>query len=151
MYAFCHYSWSIMRTLSIISFTGLALVFNARPFNAAEQPSPLPVSPRATYNFNSGWKLLAGDPPEAQRPDFDDRTWKPVTLPHAWNEDAAFKVSIAEHPTGIAWYRKHFKLPADASGKKMFLEFEGIRQAGEFYLNGKFVDRHENGVMAVGL
>ncbi|HET7896930.1 MAG TPA: beta-galactosidase, partial [Flavisolibacter sp.] len=32
----------------------------------------------------------------------------------------------------------------------MFLEFEGIRQAGEFYLNGKFIGLHENGVMAFG-
>jgi hypothetical protein len=37
-------------------------------------------------------------------------------------------VSIAELPTRIAWYRKHFKLPPDSAGKKVFLEFEGIRQ-----------------------
>src|SRR5205085_5667896 len=28
--------------------------------------------------------------------------------------------------------------------------FEGIRQAGEFYLNGKLVGRHENGINAFG-
>src|ERR1044072_9680660 len=33
---------------------------------------------------------------------------------------------------------------------KVFLEFEGIKQAGEFYLNGKFIGRHENGVSAFG-
>jgi beta-galactosidase len=71
-------------------------------------------------------------------------------LPYAWNEDAAFKVAIDQHPTGIAWYRKHFKLPAAAAGKKVFLEFEGVRQGGEFYLNGKWIGRHENGAMAVG-
>src|SRR5262249_38424209 len=51
-------------------------------------------------------------------------------------------------PTGIAWYRKHFKLPTDAADKKVFLEFEGIRQAGEFFLNGKSIGRHENGINA---
>ncbi len=61
-----------------------------------------------------------------------------------------FRKSIRDLPTGIAWYRKHFKLPRDALGKKVFLEFEGIRQAGDFYLNGKFVGRSENGVMAFG-
>jgi beta-galactosidase len=105
---------------------------------------------RVTANFNPGWKLFVGDPSGAETPAFDDASWKPVTLPHAWNEDAAFKVAIADHPTGIAWYRKHFKLPSDATGKKVFIEFEGVRQAGEFYLNGKFIGRHENGVMAVG-
>jgi beta-galactosidase len=112
---------------------------------AAEQPSP-----RATFNFNPGWKLTVGDPANAAQPDFDDSEWKSVTLPHAWNEDSAFKVSIAEHPTSIAWYRKRFKLPDDSAGKKVFLEFEGVRQGGEFYLNGTWIGRHENGVMAVG-
>jgi beta-galactosidase len=105
---------------------------------------------RETFNFNPGWKLHIGDPTNAALPDFDDATWKVVTLPHAWNEDAAFKVSIAQHPTGIAWYRKHFKLPPDSAGKKVFLEFEGVRQGGEFYVNGKWIGRHENGAMAVG-
>ncbi|HLP75841.1 MAG TPA: DUF4982 domain-containing protein, partial [Candidatus Paceibacterota bacterium] len=117
---------------------------------AAESVFQVPKSPRATYNFNPGWKVFAGDPTYALAPEFADAEWKSVTLPYAWNEDAAFKVSIAQHPTGIAWYRKHFRLPAGTSGKKVILEFEGIRQAGEFYLNGKFIGRHEDGITAVG-
>ena len=104
----------------------------------------------ATYNFNPGWKLSVGDPTNAALPEFADGAWPGVTLPHAWNEDAAFKVAIDKLPTGIAWYRKHFKLPPDSAGKKVFFEFEGVRQGGEFYLNGQFIGRHENGVMAVG-
>ena len=84
--------------------------------------------------------------PEPFRMDY----WNRITLPYAWNEDDAFKKDIAELSTGIAWYRKHFNIPAAAQGQKIFLEFEGIRQAGEFYLNGKFIGRHENGVMAFG-
>jgi len=109
-----------------------------------------PGNQRAKYNFNSGWLLDIGDAPGAEAPGFDDAAWKPVTLPHAWNEDSAFKVSIGDLPTGIAWYRKHFTLPANTDGKKIFLEFEGIRQGGEFYLNGELIGRHDNGVMAFG-
>ncbi|HKX33661.1 MAG TPA: DUF4982 domain-containing protein [Blastocatellia bacterium] len=109
-----------------------------------------PKSRRAKYNFNSGWKVLIGDPPGAASPAFDDAAWKEVTTPSGWNEDDAFKKDIKDLPTGIAWYRKRFKLPADSAGKKAFLEFEGIRHGGEFYLNGQFVGRHENGVMAFG-
>lgn len=107
-------------------------------------------SERQTYNFNPGWKLQTGEQPGAEAPAFDDASWKAVTLPHAWNEDAAFKVSIADHPTGIAWYRKHFKLPGGAENGKVFIEFDGIRQGGEIYVNGTFVGRHENGVTAGG-
>ena len=46
------------------------------------------------------------------------------------NEDDAFAKDIVDHSTGIAWYRKHFTLPAAAQGRKVFLEFEGARQAG---------------------
>lgn len=104
-----------------------------------------------TFNFNLGWKVFVGDPAGAQAPEFNDGDWKSVTLPYAWNEDDAFRVAIDKHPTGIAWYRKRFRLPAEAAGRKVFLEFEGVRQAGEFYLNGEFIGLHENGVMAVGL
>jgi beta-galactosidase len=109
-----------------------------------------PESPRADFNFNPGWKLFVGDDTNAAAANFDDSSWKSVTLPHAWNEDSAFKVSIHDLPTGVAWYRKHFKLPADAAGKKVFLEFQGIRQGGEFFLNGEWIGRSENGVMAFG-
>ncbi|MEJ6980668.1 sugar-binding domain-containing protein [Pedobacter sp. P351] len=107
-------------------------------------------SPRIKYNFNPGWKLYIGDAKGAEVPGFNDAAWQNVTLPHAWNEDAAFKVSIDKHPTGIVWYRKRFKVPSSDIGKKIFLEFEGVRQAGEFYLNGKSVGLHENGAMAFG-
>ena len=105
---------------------------------------------RMKYNFNSDWKVFVGDAKGAQAPGFNDASWKNVTLPYAWNEDEAFKKDIKDLSTGIAWYRKHFKLPASAKGQKVFLEFEGIRQAGDFYVNGKHVGMHENGVMAFG-
>jgi len=105
---------------------------------------------RIKYNFNSSWKVLVKDDSTASAIKYDDSAWKNVTLPYAWNEDDAFKKDIAELSTGITWYRKHFKLPASQKGQKVFLEFEGIRQAGEFYVNGKFIGRHENGVTSFG-
>ena len=85
------------------------------------------------YNFNPGWKVFVGDDSNYSSADYDDMGWKNITLPYAWNEDEAFKKDIAELSTGIAWYRKHFKIPVSAVNQKVFLEFEGIRQAGEFY------------------
>ena len=103
---------------------------------ASNGPHPVAGTPRATFDFNPGWRMFVGDPTNAALFEFDDSTWKGVTLPRAWNEDAAFKMAIDQHPTGIAWYRKQFRLPPSATGKKVFLEFEGVRQAGEFFLNG---------------
>ena len=105
---------------------------------------------RQKYNFNSDWKVSTGDDSTAINNNYNDAGWKKVTLPYAWNEDDAFKKDIVDLRTGIGWYRKHFKLPATAKAQKIFLEFEGIRQAGEFYVNGKYIGLHENGVMAFG-
>lgn len=103
---------------------------------------------RQQYNFNTDWLLHTGDIPQGTA--MYSIAWKKVTLPHAWNEDEAFKKDITELSTGIVWYRKNFKLPALAKGNKVFIEFEGIRQAGDIYVNGKLIGTHENGVMAFG-
>ncbi len=112
--------------------------------------SAVSITARTTYNFNSDWQLFIGDPAGAESPGFDDSGWKTVTTPRPWNEDDAFRRDIKDLSTGIAWYRKHFRLPADSRDKKVFLEFEGVRFAGEFYLNGKFIGLHENGITAFG-
>ncbi|WP_290379467.1 sugar-binding domain-containing protein, partial [uncultured Muribaculum sp.] len=109
------------------------------------------VSARDRYNFNSDWKLQVGDIKGADSRGFKDNEWQRVTLPHAFNEDEAFKVPIKQLTDTVAWYRKHFRLPREAKGKKVFVEFEGLRMGADFYLNGHHLGYHENGVMAVGL
>jgi beta-galactosidase len=116
-----------------------------------------PASPRATYNFNPGWKFIFGDQPGADQPGFDDSSWSNVSLPHTWNETDSYRTHIRHssgdvgEKNGIGWYRKHFKLPAAAEGQKVFLEFDGLRQAAYFFLNGQPIGKYENGVSAVGL
>lgn len=102
------------------------------------------------FNFNADWKMHVGDTSGAEAATFSDSGWERVALPHAFNEDDAFHVSIDKLPTGIAWYRKTFRLPAGSEGKKVFLEFQGVRQAAEVWVNGKSVGLSENGVMAFG-
>ncbi|MFT3844948.1 MAG: DUF4982 domain-containing protein [Lacibacter sp.] len=105
---------------------------------------------RVKYNFNPSWKVFVGDDANASSVGYDDSKWKQVTLPWAWNEDDAFKKDIVDLSTGIAWYRKHFKLPASAKNQKVFIEFEGVRQAAAVYVNGQYAGLHENGVTAFG-
>jgi len=107
------------------------------------------TSVRVEYNFNPQWRLHVGEG-AFESSEFNDSDWEQVTLPHAWNEDAAYAVEIHSHPTGIAWYRKRFVLPENATDRKIFLEFEGVRQGGRVYVNGKEAGRHHNGAMAFG-
>ena len=105
---------------------------------------------RQRYNFNPQWLLYVGDASGAETINYNDNGWKKIALPCAFNEDEAFKVHIWQMTDTVAWYRKHFHLPVSARGKKVFLEFEGVRQGADFYVNGKHIGLHENGVMAVG-
>ena len=135
----------------IIAFFALFVALTA---NAVE---------RQKLNFNADWRLCVGEHPEASKPEFDDSGWQRVTLPYAFNGDEAFRKDIVDLTDTICWYRKRFKVPptapegntieapsGDDRGAKFFIEFEGVRQGADFYLNGHHLGMSENGVMACG-
>ena len=107
---------------------------------------------RVKQNFNANWRLCVGDYPEAIQADFDDSRWQQVTLPYAFNGDEAFRKDIVNLTDTICWYRKTFSLTSHHSPltSKYFIEFEGVRQGADFYLNGHHLGYSENGVMACG-
>ena len=106
---------------------------------------------RTKQNFNGGWRLAVGDFTEAAKPDFDDHRWQQVTLPYAFNGDEAFRKDIVDLTDTIVWYRKAWSVEHGAlKDKKVFIEFEGVRQGADFYLNGQNLGFSENGVMACG-
>ena len=64
---------------------------------------------RKKYNFNSEWQ--SADRRLSRSQTIHNSTiagGKRVTLPHAFNEDEAFKVSIEQLTDTVVWYRKHF-------------------------------------------
>jgi len=93
----------------------------------------------------------------AEQVDFDDSKWADVSAPHTYNDVDSYTAIISHSGgdrrawSGIVWYRKHFKLPAGAKDGKVFLEFEGLKQAGRFWVNGKFAGKYENGITPLGL
>jgi beta-galactosidase len=38
--------------------------------------------------FDAGWRFHRGDAPRAERPDFDDSSWRRLDLPHDWSVEA---------------------------------------------------------------
>ena len=39
---------------------------------------------RSEYLLEKNWKFMKGEAPEAMKPEFDDRKWETVTVPHDW-------------------------------------------------------------------
>lgn len=92
------------------------------------------------YNFGTDWKYS-----------YEGKIHQ-VTLPHAWNEDQAFAVPIGGLKGDTVLYEKDFRLSsADLpQGGHVFIEFEGVRQAADVWINGHYLGYSENGVMAFG-
>ena len=105
---------------------------------------------RERTNFNADWLLWVGDEIKASEPKYEDSKWQRVTLPYAFNGDEAFRKDIVDLTDTVCWYRKKFSLSAEEVQGKVFIEFEGVRQGADFYLNGHHLGFSENGVMACG-
>ena len=119
--------------------------------------------------------LFAGQHPEAVG--FDDSAWQDVSLPHSVDEIDAYSKYQRGQPTvdpviydtdgaavkqtthdgqrvmytGKMWYRKDFTIGQEYAGKKIFIQFEGARQAADVYLNGvQLQGKCENGFIPFG-
>ena len=46
---------------------------------------------------------------------------------------------------GYGWYRKHFDVPAAWSGRRVNLEFDGVFQVAELFVNGQRIGEHKGG------
>ncbi|MBY8827401.1 discoidin domain-containing protein [Hephaestia sp. CMS5P-6] len=104
----------------------------------------LPVSGtvRTRLNFNAGWRFERRDVPDGQNPALDDADWQRVGLPHS------FSIPYFQSPSfyvGYGWYRKSFDLPALAKTRHLFLEFEGVFQVADVFVNGVRVGGHRGG------
>ena len=112
---------------------------------------------RVKYNFNPDWKFIKENPENAHELSFNDETWNTVSCPHTFNDIDTFDdLSHGHHNgednqwRGTVWYRKHFKLPEQDSGKKIFIEFESVRQIADVYINGKHLGQNQTGFIPFG-
>jgi beta-galactosidase len=124
---------------------------------ALAQDAPGVAGSRETFNFNVDWCFHRGDVPGAEQVEFDASAWTRVSCPHTWNDVDTFDdYSRGGHQgetnlwTGAGWYRKEFTLPASQRGRKVFIEFEGVRQVADVYLNGHQLGRDNTGFIPFG-
>src|SRR5271154_5612731 len=108
-------------------------------------------APRTLESFDFGWRFSKGDFPGAETPEFSDSSWKILDLPHDWSIEGPFGEKEpagscgAYLPTGIGWYRKHFRLPASHKDKKLTIEFDGVYQNSEVWINGHYLGKRPYG------
>ena len=118
---------------------------------------PSAMAQRSVTLLEKNWKFTKGDPKGAASPNFNDRSWQPVSIPHDWAIYGPFdrsndlqNVAITQNfetqasektgrtgglpYVGTGWYRTTFKADTASTAN---LIFDGAMSEARVYVNGK--------------
>ena len=124
-----------MKTCAVFVISVCVLASAATAQQATESPRQ-----RLLMDFN--WRFTKGDPPAAEQASFDDSGWRELDLPHDWSiegpydEDAPTSGRGGYLPTGVGWYRKQFTIPQADGDRRVWVEFDGVYQNSDVWING---------------
>jgi beta-galactosidase len=128
---------TIISRAAIFAAATVTILFSPAPVSAAAADA------RVTQDFDANWLFSQGDFASAMMPAFDDRGWRQLNVPHDWSIEGPFGAEFGSGngfaPGGIGWYRKHFKLDADQKGRVVTIEFDGVYDYSEVWINGQLV------------
>lgn len=158
-----------MRTFTLVSVFMLLLPAS---FGSAGPSEGNPVSGngvgtlRETVSLDFGWRFQRGEIPFGMgwtkargfrgpaAPGYPDSTWRVVDVPHDFVVEGAFTRSAPGNngflPGDVAWYRKAFDIPSGDTGKRMFVEFDGVFRNSRIFLNGSFIGANLSGYTSFG-
>ena len=101
--------------------------------------------------FDENWKFSLQDVKGAENPEYDDKNWRNLDLPHDWSIEGTLDAKNpmgndgGYFPAGVGCYRKTFTIPASFKGKLISIYFEGIYMNAEVSINGKLLGVHPYG------
>jgi beta-galactosidase len=99
---------------------------------------------RLVLPMNSNWRYSAQFREDAHAKDFDDSAFERVVIPHT-------NIRLPRHGFDekkyqfVSVYRRHFKLPAEARGQRVFVDFEGVMTASTVWINGTRLGEYKGG------
>ncbi len=71
--------------------------------------------------------------------------WKPVSIPHNWDDYHGYRRLLHGNLHGDAEYKREIVINQSKNGKRFFLYFEGAGSYATVLMNGKFVGSHAGG------
>ena len=128
----------------------VAALDSVSPMSAETTEAP----PRIRDSFDLGWKFFKDDATGAEQPAFSDANWRNLDLPHDWSIEGPFLQSAPSGgpggfaPAGIAWYRKRFRLSPAQRDRKVSIEFDGVYQNSEVWVNGTYLGKRPYGYIS---
>jgi beta-galactosidase len=143
-----------------ILLTVLLLAFSVTTMDGQKKAASPFKNPRIEKTINSHWTFNYFPDDKADRgyepARYNDSKWPAISIPHTWS---TYETTGEEHPfikspaekdnpywwTGWGWYRKHFTINQEFTGKKVFVEFEGVQKYCKVWINGKYLGDHKGG------
>jgi beta-galactosidase len=99
---------------------------------------------RSILPINRNWRYSPSKVAGAESPTFDDSAFERVVIPHSnvqfpWHnfDDKTYEF--------VSTYRRRFRFPKGAEGKRVFVDFEGVMTASTVWINGTSLGEYKGG------
>ena len=137
---------TIMQRRDFIKKTGAAMVAGMLAENAFGQMSnsSSQATGRLVLPMNRNWRYSRSFAEGAQAKDFDDSKFETVVVPHT-NAQVPWHGFDEKTYEFVSIYRRHFKLPPETRGKRVFVDFEGVMTASTVWINGVRLGEYKGG------
>jgi beta-galactosidase len=116
------------------------------PYGFPKNNAPAAATPtgRLVLPMNRKWRYSRTVIEAGHAKDFDDSGFDRVVIPHTnvrlpWH---GFDEKTYEF---VSLYRRRFKLPYEARGKRVFVDFEGVMTASTVWINGTKLGEYKGG------
>ena len=109
---------------------------------------------RTVADFDKGWHFHLGNVDNGEKNSLNDAGWRSLNLPHDWSIEGKFDKDNPATPEGgalpggIGWYRKTFTVPAASKNKLVYIDFDGVYQKSDVWINGHHLGFRPNGYIS---
>src|SRR5882724_5198860 len=107
-------------------------------------PADSKADGRMILPINRNWRFNKSIVEGAHAREFDDSSFERVVIPHTnvrlpWHsfDDKTYEF--------VSIYRRRFKLPPEAAGRHVFVDFEGVMTASTVWINGARLGEYKGG------
>ncbi|MBS1804206.1 MAG: glycoside hydrolase family 2 protein [Acidobacteria bacterium] len=99
---------------------------------------------RKVLPINRGWRFHPAKVDGAEAINFDDSKFQRVVIPHT-NVKLPWHNFDDKDYEFVSTYRKRFRFPKGAEGKRVFVDFEGVMTASTVWINGRLLGSYRGG------
>lgn len=108
------------------------------------QTRPPAATTRHVLSMNRNWLFGGRAVPGCSAPDFDDSKFHRITIPHS-NKIFPWHSFDEKDFQFVSIYRRHFKLPPELRGRRIFVDFAGVMTAATVTINGHKLGEYRGG------